>query len=269
MLADAARRQTHGLHQHVLELRFVDLSGAVQVRIDRQRLGDADGVGELQRAAVGEAGRHDVLGEIARRVGGRAVDLGGVLAREGAAAVRSRSAVGVDDDLAAGQPAVAVGAADEELARRIDVPDSVLRDEALGQRLQDVGLGQRLDIVRGQMLVDMLMRQDDLGHADRLAVLVTDRDLALGIGAEALLGARAARLRQVLQDAVGIVDRRRHQFRRLPAGVAEHDALVAGTLFLVAGLVDARPRCRPTAHAAGSRPWRSRDGSRPARSRCP
>ncbi len=114
-----------------------------------------------------------------------------------------------------------------------------LGDAALGQGLEDVGLDQRPDVVRGQVLVDVLVRQDDLGDADRHAVLVANRHLALGVGAEALLGARAARVGQVLQDAVGIVDRRRHQFRRLTAGVAEHDALVAGALFLVAGLVDA------------------------------
>ncbi len=42
-----------------------------------------------------------------------------------------------------------------------------------------------------------------------------------------------------LEDAVGVVDRRRHQLRRLAAGVAEHDALVAGALVLVAGGIDA------------------------------
>ena len=119
------------LHQRRLELALVDLAGAVQVGVDRQRLGDADGVGELQRAAVGEAGGDDVLGEIARGIGGRAVDLGRVLAGEGAAAVRRRAAVGVDDDLAAGEAAVAVGAADEELAGRVDVPDRLRRDPAL------------------------------------------------------------------------------------------------------------------------------------------
>ena len=38
---------------------------------------------------------------------------------------------------------------------------------------------------------------------------------------------------------MGVVDRRRHQLRRLAAGIAEHDALVAGALVLVAGGVDA------------------------------
>ncbi len=38
---------------------------------------------------------------------------------------------------------------------------------------------------------------------------------------------------------MGVIERRRHQLRRLAAGVAEHDALVARALVLVAGGVDA------------------------------
>ncbi len=38
---------------------------------------------------------------------------------------------------------------------------------------------------------------------------------------------------------MGVVDRRRHQLRRLAAGVAEHDALVACPLVLVASGIDA------------------------------
>ena len=97
------------------------------VDIDRQRLRHADRVGELDGAAVGEPGRDHVLGEIARRIGGRAVDLGRVLAGECAAAMGGRTAVGVDDDLAAGQAGVAVRTADDELAGRIDVTVSCPR----------------------------------------------------------------------------------------------------------------------------------------------
>ena len=74
---------------------------------------------------------------------------------------------------------------------------------------------------------------------DRLAVLVADGDLALGVRAERLGLAGAARVRHHLEDLVRVVDRRRHQLRRLAAGIAEHDALVAGALVLVAGRIDA------------------------------
>ena len=85
----------------------VDLLGAEGLDEQGQRPGDADGVGHLDFGPVGEPGGHDVLGHVARRVGGGPVHLGGVLAGEGAAAVRGEPAVAVDDDLAAGQAGVA------------------------------------------------------------------------------------------------------------------------------------------------------------------
>src|SRR6516164_4854668 len=122
MLADAARRQVHELAKHSLELGNVELVGVLtEIDVDRQRLGYTDGIGELDGAAISETCRHHVLGEIARGVGSRAVNLGGILAGKSAPAVRSRPPVGVDDDLATGEPAIPIGSADEELTRRIDV----------------------------------------------------------------------------------------------------------------------------------------------------
>ena len=79
----------------------------------------------------------------------------------------------------------------------------------------------------------MLVRDHDLAHADRLAVLVLHGDLALGVRAEHLLLAGVAGFGDQAQDLVGVEDRRRHQVRRLVGGVAEHDALVARALFLL------------------------------------
>ena len=81
--------------------RVGDLAGAEGVDVDADRLGDADGVGELDLALLGQARGDDVLGDVPGHVGGRAVDLRGVLAAERAAAVAAHPAVGVDDDLAA------------------------------------------------------------------------------------------------------------------------------------------------------------------------
>ena len=95
----------------------------VPSRIDQHahRLGNADGVGQLHFAAVGQSGGHDVLGDVPGHVGRAAVDLGGVLAAEGPAAVPGPAAVGVDDDLPPGQAAVAVRAAHHEPAGGVDV----------------------------------------------------------------------------------------------------------------------------------------------------
>jgi hypothetical protein len=60
--ADAAGTEVEDLAERNLELVLVDLAGAVEIDIDRQRLGNADGVTELDGGAVGEAGCNDVLG---------------------------------------------------------------------------------------------------------------------------------------------------------------------------------------------------------------
>ena len=98
------------------------------------------------------------------------------------------------------------------------------------------GLDDAADILGAEGLVEMLRRQDDRADRRRGAVLVMDRHLRLRIGAE-LAGlplACLASLRQALEDLVRIIDRRRHQLGGLPAGITEHDALVAGAF---AGLV--------------------------------
>jgi len=108
------------------DLLVGDRAGAVRVDEHRQGLGHADGVGHLHEAAAGEAAGHDALGRLPGDVGTAAVDLGGVLAGEGAATVGAPAAVGVNDDLAAGEPRVAVGASDDEAARRGEVEDGLL-----------------------------------------------------------------------------------------------------------------------------------------------
>ncbi len=87
----------------------------------------------------------------------------------------------------------------------------------------------------------VLVRDHDLSDADGLAAFVTHGHLALAVGAE--LGGLAlpalARLCQILENLVGVIDRRRHQGRRFAGGITEHDALVACTFLAVAAGIDA------------------------------
>ncbi len=162
-----------------------DLAGAEGIDQHADRLGDADGIGELHFAALGQAGGHDVLGDVARHVGGGTVHLGRVLAAESAAAVTAHAAVGVDDDLASGQAGVAHGAADDEAAGGVDVVlgvgiQQVGGDGGLDHVLQDVGpqlfIADRLGMLRG----------DDHGiDPRRLAgFVVLDRDLRFAVGTQ-------------------------------------------------------------------------------------
>ena len=97
------------------------LRGAVGVDVDREGLSNADGVRELDEGAASEAGGDEGLGDPATDVGSRAVDLGEVLAGEGTTTVSTPATVGVDDDLAAGQTGIALGATDDEEAGGLDL----------------------------------------------------------------------------------------------------------------------------------------------------
>src|ERR1019366_3069868 len=142
-LDNALRGQLEiGAHQ-IGNLAFVNLRGAKSIDQYANRLSYANGVGKLHFTAIGQSGGNDVLGDVARHVAGRAVNLGRVFAAECTTAVTSHATVGVHDDLAAGQSGVTHGATDYEAARWIDVILGVLVEHLLGQRgldhiLQDV-----------------------------------------------------------------------------------------------------------------------------------
>src|SRR5258708_4961061 len=88
---------------------------------DGGRVGDADGIGELHFAPLGQAGGDDVLGDIARRISGRAIHLGRVLARKRAPAMAGAATIRVDDDLAPRQAPIPHRSAHYEPPRPADV----------------------------------------------------------------------------------------------------------------------------------------------------
>src|SRR5260221_11603082 len=118
---DRGRAQVEVLVHERLDLGDGDLLRAERLDQHRHRMRDPDRVRDLDLAAVGQTCGDDVLRHVAGGIRGRAVDLRRILAGERAAAVRRSASVRVDDDLAAGETAVAHRAADHELAGRIAV----------------------------------------------------------------------------------------------------------------------------------------------------
>mmetsp|Transcript_8932 Transcript_8932/g.20778 ORF Transcript_8932/g.20778 Transcript_8932/m.20778 type:complete len:484 (+) Transcript_8932:815-2266(+) len=245
------------------------LLGPVGLDEEAEGLGDADGVRELHERALGEAGVDDGLGHPPAGVGGTAVDLGGVLPGEGSSAVGSPSAVGVDDDLAAGEAGVSLRPADDELARGVEVDvargavvegqgrlpvlehdglerldDDLVVDELvhLGHGGGDLLLARVLGAVVGAVLLDGALGLARLGvlggdehgvhrggHDGAVGLLlVGDGDLRLAVGAEPPERAVLAHVGELLAQLVGEEVREGHAAVGLVAGVAEHDALVAG-----------------------------------------
>src|SRR5215469_13980513 len=145
--------------------------------IDQKRdwLCDADRVRDLDLALLGHLARHVACG---------AIDLARVLARESAAPVASVAAVGIDDNFATGQAAIAVGSADFETAGRVYVVD-----RRAGQIFSGNGV---LDEFLDHAFADGLLLHfwSVLGGDDYrcdlrgLAIRVADRNLTLGVGAQ-------------------------------------------------------------------------------------
>lgn len=216
----------HELHEGLL----VVLGGAVSVDVDGERVGNTNGVGELDADTVAEVVGHEGLGDPAGGVGGGTVDLGAVLAGEGTASVGAPTSVGVDDDLSAGEAGVTVGSADDEAAGGVDVVDGLLI-EVLGG---DDGLDDVLHDVLVNLLVGdvgLVLGGDDDGvdaDGDHAAVLllVLDGDLGLTIGAQPLEGSILANVGETLAEAGGEEVGEGHELGGLVGGVAEHDTLV-------------------------------------------
>jgi hypothetical protein len=147
----------------------------------------------------------------------------------------AHAAVRVDDDLASGQTAVAVGAADHEAAGRVD-PELGLVVEQLGRQhrpdhLFDDRFLELLVLDVGRVLGREHDRVDALGRAAVVAVL--DRDLALRIRAQPRQLAVLAQGRLLPHQLVREHDRHRHQLFGLVDREAEHQTLVARALLLV------------------------------------
>src|SRR5918995_2833383 len=85
LLDDRAGPQVEVLAHQPLDRLVAHLTGAKRLTHDRDGMGLADRVRNLQLESISQAGRHDVLGNVPRRVGAGAVDLGGIFAGERAA----------------------------------------------------------------------------------------------------------------------------------------------------------------------------------------
>jgi hypothetical protein len=103
------------------ELTGALVGGAVGLNEDGERLGDTNGVGELDKGTAGELGVNERLGDPAGEVGSRAVDLAVVLAGEGTTTVSTPATVGVNDDLAASETGVTLRTTNDEVAGRLDL----------------------------------------------------------------------------------------------------------------------------------------------------
>src|SRR6476661_9215250 len=121
MVDDAARRHREMFTHELVEEIDGRLFRILRIDEDRHGIGDTDRIGQLYFAFIGQAGRHDILGNVTCHIGRRTIDLARIFPRKGPAPVTPDAAIGVDDDFAARQSRIAHGAARYEPAGRIDI----------------------------------------------------------------------------------------------------------------------------------------------------
>jgi hypothetical protein len=215
--------------------------GAVGLDEQGEGLGDTDGVRQLDECAAGELGVHERLGDPARKVSGRTVDLGVVLSGESTTSVGSPTTVGVDDDLTAGQTGITLGSTNDEQTRGLDVVDGLVIEE-LGRDdlLDDLLLDLLTELLGGDVLT--VLGGDDnsvdtLGDDGTAVVCVLNSDLGLGVRSQPWDGAVLAGIGHSLVELVGEEEGKGQELRGLVGGISEHDTLVTGTKLLESLLV--------------------------------
>merc|ERR1712232_983254 len=113
----------------VIRCKFTALC-SIRLNKQRQRLGNANGIRQLNKAPLSESTLHNRLGHLTADVSSRPINLGWVLAGESAATVSTPAAVGVDDDLASSKASITLRATNDELARWVQVQVRVLTVQA-------------------------------------------------------------------------------------------------------------------------------------------
>ena len=122
LLDDVARSEVEVFpyNSHDVLISATVFSRSVGVDMDREGIGEADSVRDLEESSVAEASSDQGLGHVAGVVGCGSVDLGRVFTGESTTTVGSPATVGVDDNLTASEAGVSSGTTNVELARGVN-----------------------------------------------------------------------------------------------------------------------------------------------------
>ncbi len=142
--------------------------------------------------------------------------------------MRRSTAVGVDDNFAAGESSIAFRAAGDEAAGGIDQRAVVPCPQRDGDHGIDDLPTDRLDQVLLSNVGIVLGRHHHRLNGNRLTVSIPEGDLRFGIRTEPGQHATTAHFGLPAHQTMGEHDRRGHPLRGVVAGIPEHQPLVPG-----------------------------------------
>ncbi|URD93393.1 hypothetical protein MUK42_32538 [Musa troglodytarum] len=227
---DHPRPEIKVLLHYLQNLLVGDFAGAVSVDKDRKGFRNTDGVRDLDDAAACKSIGHDALSCLPGDVGTAAVDLGWILAGEGTATMGSPATVGVDNDLAAGKPSIAMRSANDESTRRIKVEDGLLIEILLGDDSLDYMLLQvSSNLVIGDGLIVLGGDEHGMhtnGDHGTVVIAVLDGDLGLAIGPQPWTSSIFADFGEASPKFCREDMAQGHQLRCLICCIAKHVTLI-------------------------------------------
>lgn len=211
--------------------------GAVRVDKDGEGGSNTDGVRELDDDTLAQTGGDEGLGDPTGSVGGGTVDLGRVLTREGSSTMGTPTTIGINDDLATGKTSIAMGTANDESTRGVQMVDGVLIKVLGGDDLvDDLSLQISLDLLLCDILI-MLGGDDngvttERGHGTIGLLAVLDDNLGLAIGADPLQDTLVAHLSEAGTKLGSEGVSEGHELGSLVRGITKHVALVTSAHIL-------------------------------------
>ena len=143
------------------------------------------------------------------------------------------AAIGIHNDLAPGQAAVAVRTAHNKAPGGVHIKYRVFvhqfrRHSGLNHFFNNI-LPQSLQFHIGAVLAGY----NHGGHLYRLAVVILHGHLGLAVCVQIWQGAVLPHLGQLHSQFIGQTDGQRHQLRGLVAGITEHHTLVTGAVQII------------------------------------
>ena len=241
---DSGRAQIHQPEHGGFNLLLWQAGAAKGIHTHGYRSCHTDGIGQLHLAALRKPGLDHVFGDISGGIAGRAIHLGGILARKGAAAVPRIAAVGVHNDLASGQAGIPGRPPDHKAAGGVDVD--------FGFGVHHFRRHHRADHLPDQIGADLPafhLRAVLRGNHHRV-----HPDRPVPVRTQIRKQSALAHLGQAACQTVRQRDGERHQLRRFIAGIAEHQPLVAGAglqPFLIAAVLRLHRAVHPHGDVGG------------------